>query len=123
MTSLEIYVGTWVYSYLLSQSGLPFVQNCQCGIKSQSFILSILLTCFVLQPELDVVISVNEPLFDSSQESGGNLLTFTAESLYSPPDSWSPVGPQHTYTVALPVPISGEVRPDDIHLSSRGYVR
>ncbi|XP_064600847.1 cilia- and flagella-associated protein 70-like [Liolophura sinensis] len=60
------------------------------------------------RPEVDVVISVNEPLLDSSQGGGGNLLTFTAESLFSPPDSWSPVGPQHTYTAALPVPISAE---------------
>lgn len=62
-----------------------------------------------LQPELDVVVSVNEPLMDSPQVSTGNLMTITMESLYSPPESWTLAGAQYCYAAALPIPVTADV--------------
>ena len=61
------------------------------------------------QPELDVVVSVNEPLLNENQLKEANLISITMESLYSPPDTWGLSGPQFNYTSALPLPISGSV--------------
>lgn len=63
----------------------------------------------MLQPEVDVGLSVNEPLLDVSQLNAGNLLTVTMESLYAPPESWTLTGTQYAFASALPVPVNGEV--------------
>ncbi|OWF40657.1 Tetratricopeptide repeat protein 18 [Mizuhopecten yessoensis] len=60
------------------------------------------------KPELDVVVSVNEPLMDSPQASTGNLMTITMESLLSPPESWTLAGSQYCYAAALPIPVTAE---------------
>lgn len=60
------------------------------------------------RPEVDVLLSVNEPLVDSSQLNAGNLMTITVESLYSPPESWAVTGTQYAYAAALPVPLNAE---------------
>jgi len=60
------------------------------------------------RPELDVTISVDEPLLSESQIKESNLLCITTESLYSPPDSWTLSGGQHIYTAALPMPVTNE---------------
>ncbi|XP_033734255.1 cilia- and flagella-associated protein 70-like isoform X5 [Pecten maximus] len=60
------------------------------------------------KPELDVVVSVNEPLMDSPQVSSGNLMTITMESLLSPPESWTLAGSQYCYAAALPIPVTAE---------------
>lgn len=65
---------------------------------------------FLFQPEVDVLLSVNEPLVDNSQTNAGNLMTITVESLFSPPESWSVTGAQYAYAAALPVPINAEVQ-------------
>ena len=64
---------------------------------------------FLLQPEIDVGLSVNEPLLDVSQLNAGNLLTVTMETLYAPPESWTHTGTQYAFAAALPVPFNGEV--------------
>lgn len=84
-------------------------------ISAFDIILSIL-SKHLFQPELDVMVSVNEPLVDDSQMSMGNLVTITVESLYSTPDAWSTSGTQYAYATALPLPINAEVSP------SSGYV-
>ncbi|XP_060604496.1 cilia- and flagella-associated protein 70-like isoform X23 [Ruditapes philippinarum] len=60
------------------------------------------------RPEVDVLLSVNEPLVDNSQMNAGNLMTITVESLFSPPESWSVTGTQYAYAAALPVPVNAE---------------
>ncbi|CAH1791968.1 unnamed protein product, partial [Owenia fusiformis] len=58
--------------------------------------------------ELDVVAFVGEPLLTEPQLQDSNLMSVSVESMYSPPDAWMPSGPQFIYTVALPIPITGE---------------
>lgn len=73
--------------------------------KSQTF----------FQPEMEVVISVQESLLEGTQIDQGNLMTLTIESLYSPPESWTMTGSQYAYAAALPIPMSADVseRVDD----------
>jgi hypothetical protein len=78
-------------------------QECPNGVLISQVSLSL------FQPEIDVVLSVNEPLLDESQLKDGNLMTVTVESLFSPPDSWQLQGQQYFYTVALPIPANTEV--------------
>lgn len=63
--------------------------------------------CF--QPEIDVLLSVNEPLVDEGQINNSNLVTITMESLFSPPEPWTVTGTQYAYAAALPLPINAEV--------------
>ncbi|XP_064621218.1 cilia- and flagella-associated protein 70-like isoform X2 [Lineus longissimus] len=58
--------------------------------------------------EVDVSISVNDPLLTEAQLEECNLMTLTLESLYAPPESWQLTGAQHMYTVSLPIPITAE---------------
>ncbi|KAK3801767.1 hypothetical protein RRG08_048354 [Elysia crispata] len=58
--------------------------------------------------ELDIKVTVNEPLLDESLLTDGNLMTISIGSLYSPPETWSVVGTQYMYSTAMPVPISHE---------------
>ncbi|KAH3852510.1 hypothetical protein DPMN_095020, partial [Dreissena polymorpha] len=60
------------------------------------------------RPEVDVLLSVNEPLVGSGQTHHGNLVTITMESLYSPPEAWGLSGVQYAYAAALPLPINAE---------------
>ncbi|KAL8608639.1 hypothetical protein ACOMHN_002868 [Nucella lapillus] len=60
------------------------------------------------RPEMEVTVSVNEPLLDGHQLKEGNLMTITVESLFSPPEGWLLTGPQFYYSAALPVPCSSE---------------
>lgn len=62
-----------------------------------------------LQPEMEVVISVQESLLEGTQIDQGNLMTLTIESLYSPPESWTMTGSQYAYAAALPIPMSADV--------------
>lgn len=66
----------------------------------------------IQQPSLDVTVSVSEPLLPKDDMASSNLLRVTVETAYSVPDSWAPVPGQHpsTYTVALEVPLTAEVR-------------
>lgn len=61
------------------------------------------------QPEIDIIISVNETLLDETLLKESNLLTVRLGSAYSLPDSWSLNGPQYNYTVGLPIPATAEV--------------
>ncbi|XP_048244462.1 cilia- and flagella-associated protein 70-like isoform X2 [Haliotis rufescens] len=61
-----------------------------------------------LRPEVDVTISVNDPLLDENQLKDGNLLTITMETLYSPPENWLLTGQQYYYASTLPIPITSE---------------
>ena len=65
-----------------------------------------------LQAELDVQLSVNEPLLTETQRKDANLMSITMETLFSPPDSWAIGGAQQgfTYVAAMPMPLSADVR-------------
>ncbi|CAG5132206.1 unnamed protein product [Candidula unifasciata] len=58
--------------------------------------------------EIDIRVAVSEPLFDEFQISEGNMLTISVGSLYSPPESWMITGVNHSYGVALPVPLTAD---------------
>ncbi|XP_071963132.1 cilia- and flagella-associated protein 70-like [Antedon mediterranea] len=58
------------------------------------------------KPELDVVISVNEPLLTNDQLQESNLMTVTVEAAYSVPEAWNPSGAHFLYNVTLPMPIT-----------------
>lgn len=59
-----------------------------------------------------MTVSVSEPLLPKDDMASSNLLRVTVETAYSVPDSWAPVPgqPPSTYTVALEVPLTAEVR-------------
>ena len=69
----------------------------------------LLIDVLYLQPELDIEVSVNEPLLSEEQLKDANLFSITVESLFSPPDSWGASGTQYLYTAAMPLPQSAEV--------------
>ncbi|XP_063957993.1 cilia- and flagella-associated protein 70-like isoform X2 [Lytechinus pictus] len=60
------------------------------------------------RPEMDVVVYVNDPLLTEDQLKSGNLITITAETLYSVPEAWNPTGTQYMYNVTLPFPLTEE---------------
>ena len=62
-----------------------------------------------MQPELDVQLSVHEPLLSDTQLKECNLMNVTLESLYSPPEAWGLTGPQYMYTATMPMPLNAEV--------------
>lgn len=62
-----------------------------------------------MQPELDVEVSINEPLLSEEQLKDANLFSITVESLFSPPDTWGASGTQYLYTAAMPLPQTAEV--------------
>ena len=60
-------------------------------------------------PEVDVNLSVSEPLFSNEQLKTTNMMTIGVENLYSVPDQWhAATGSQFMYFVALPIPISAQ---------------
>ncbi len=62
------------------------------------------------QPEIDVSVMVNDSLLTEEQMQETNLMNFTVESLYSPPEAWTlQTASQYTFTAATPLPISAEV--------------
>ena len=65
-----------------------------------------------LQPEVDVCLSVEQPLLTETQIKECNLMALTVESLYSPPDAWTLAGAQYVYTSTLPMPVTSEVSLD-----------
>ncbi|KAM5151786.1 LOW QUALITY PROTEIN: cilia- and flagella-associated protein 70 [Mantella aurantiaca] len=62
------------------------------------------------KPNLEVAISVPEPLLAESQIHHGNLIRVTLEGAYGVPESWNPQGPQYNYVSSLQIPSMGEVR-------------
>ena len=68
--------------------------------------------CWCLQAEIDVQLSVNEPLLTEMQRKDANLMSITMETLFSPPDSWAIGGAAQgfTYVAAMPMPLSADVR-------------
>lgn len=58
--------------------------------------------------EIDVSISVNDPLLDEYQLTNGNLMTVTMESMFSLPETWQMQGLQYVFSAALPVPSNSE---------------
>ena len=64
---------------------------------------------YVLQPEVDVVVNVNEPLLSEDHLKDANLLSLTVESVYSPPEAWANQPAAYVYTAALPLPQNAEV--------------
>ena len=63
---------------------------------------------FVLQPELEIQLSVNESVFKGAHADETNIINITAESLYSPPESWN-MSAGYNYVAATAVPLAGEV--------------
>lgn len=60
-------------------------------------------------PEIEVSLSVNEPLFTSEQLKVSNMMRIGVESLYSPPEPWNvATANQFMYFIALPIPISAQ---------------
>ncbi|XP_050397153.1 cilia- and flagella-associated protein 70 [Patella vulgata] len=58
------------------------------------------------QPEIDVNISVQEPLLVDKHLKNGNLIKITMENLLSPPETWTLSGTQYHYAAALPIPVT-----------------
>ena len=63
----------------------------------------------IAKPELDLQLSVNEPLVSSASAQESNLLDVTVESLYSPPEAFQLSGQQFAYIASLPIPVNNEV--------------
>uniref|UniRef100_A0A4W4H988 Cilia and flagella associated protein 70 n=1 Tax=Electrophorus electricus TaxID=8005 RepID=A0A4W4H988_ELEEL len=61
----------------------------------------------IINPTLEVMVSVQEPLLSDAQLSESNLLTVTVETAFSVPEVWSP-GPPSSYVAAMQVPLMAE---------------
>ena len=97
VNDLGILIDVWYLNKLLTYfTNLPFCKF-------------IIFAIWLFQPELDVQLSVNDPLLSESQLENCNLASVSIESLYSPPEGWSLTGPQYMYTAAMPLPFMGEV--------------
>ncbi|XP_018426892.1 PREDICTED: cilia- and flagella-associated protein 70 [Nanorana parkeri] len=60
------------------------------------------------KPNLEVAVSVPEPILSESQINNGNLIRVTMEAAYCVPESWNPQGPQNNYVTSLLLPSMGE---------------
>ncbi|XP_043935317.1 cilia- and flagella-associated protein 70 [Protopterus annectens] len=60
------------------------------------------------KPEMEVAVSVPDPLLSESYLLDSNLLKVTVEALYSAPDSWNLSGPPFNYVISLQLPMIGE---------------
>lgn len=56
------------------------------------------------KPELDILLTVDQPLIGEALQQETNLVGITVESLFSPPDSFNPSGPQGGYVAATAMP-------------------
>ncbi|XP_043568013.1 cilia- and flagella-associated protein 70 isoform X1 [Chiloscyllium plagiosum] len=54
--------------------------------------------------QLDIAVSIPEPLLSEAQLEESNLLRITTECAYSVPDVWALTGPQFNYMVSLHLP-------------------
>nr|DBA19215.1 TPA: hypothetical protein GDO54_015081 [Pyxicephalus adspersus] len=61
-----------------------------------------------VKPNLEVAVSVPEPLLTESQINDCNLIRVTMEAAYCVPESWNPQGPQYNYVTSLQIPSMGE---------------
>lgn len=60
-------------------------------------------------PEIEVQVSVAQPLLTETQLNNSNLLSVHVDSAFSVPDSWQiQMAQQFNYTASLPVPVSSE---------------
>ncbi|KAK6998198.1 cilia- and flagella-associated protein 70 [Biomphalaria glabrata] len=58
--------------------------------------------------ELDVNVTLNQPLVTDAHFKGSNILTISLGSLYSPPESWTTMSQSYHYGASLPIPITPE---------------
>ena len=70
-----------------------------------------------LQPEVDITVSVDSPLLNATQLKECNLMSVTVESLFSPPEAFTLVGPQFIYTATHPMQLTAEVCTENSLLS------
>lgn len=60
-------------------------------------------------PEIEVQVSVSQPLLTETQLNNSNLLSVHADSAYSVPEAWQiQMAQQFNYTASLPIPLSNE---------------
>ena len=61
------------------------------------------------KPELEVTVSIDQPLLNEEEFSKCNLLTVTMEAMYALPESWVNTTKEYAYTVSLPIPLNDDV--------------
>ena len=60
-------------------------------------------------PELEVKLSLEQPILSDDEQGKSNLLTITLDGMYALPESWNNNTKEYAYTVSLPVPLNEEV--------------
>ncbi len=61
------------------------------------------------QPELEVHISIDQPILNSEDSAKWNLVTVSLDAMYALPESWITTAREYAYTVSLPIPLNDEV--------------
>ena len=62
------------------------------------------------QPELDVQLASTEPILSETQLENVNFASFTAGSMFAPPESWTMANAGgYNYVAAMSLPISADV--------------
>jgi len=79
---------------------------CNLGCTTSVYVY---VSVLCLKPEVDIQVTVNPSVLNADQLNEGNILFMTAESLFSPPETWASAGPGFAYVVASPVPLSCDV--------------
>jgi len=64
---------------------------------------------FIFQPELEVQISIDQPILNSEESAKCNLVTVSLDAMYALPDSWVTSAREYAYTVSLPIPVNEDV--------------
>ena len=60
-------------------------------------------------PELEVKLSLEQPILSDDEQGKSNLLTINLDGMYALPESWNSNTKEYAYTVSLPVPLNEEV--------------
>ena len=61
-------------------------------------------------PELEIRVSLDQPLLSDEERNKTNLLTISLESMYAIPDLWNNPTKDLACTVSIPIPTSDEVK-------------
>lgn len=59
-------------------------------------------------PELEVQVSIEQPILNEEDSSKCNLMTVSLESMYALPETWMNTAREYAYTVSLPIPVNDD---------------
>jgi hypothetical protein len=68
-----------------------------------------------MKPELEIRVSLDQPIIVEDDTNKFNLLTISLESMHAIPESWNNSQKELAYTVSIPVPVNDDVTHFDFY--------